>query len=381
MGELLKDKVVVVTGSGQGIGRAIAVGMAQEGAKVVTNNRKRGSTGNALLGDSLLDSLDSEKREWFSKEVTEINGDAETTARAIRESGGEAIPFFGDISDFKVAAELIQTTIDRFGRIDILINAAGTFGFSSIWEITEETWDRVTGTKPKGYFNTIRHAAPHMMKQGWGRILNCTSRAFNGDVIKHAEYCTANAGVNGLTKAAAKELLPYGITCNAFAPWAKTRASYELETYDMAVSAEESPWLDRKLAKKIDTTPTAGLRRSLPRLSLHRRSGEGQWLGLLRWWKRHQPLLGDGPGEKPYQVRRTVDRRRTDAAGTEGLVYGLQEPGRACLKDSSGYRGPPAIPITLSVRPLWNGCELADLASARHRKENCGQTYNNMIIE
>jgi 3-oxoacyl-[acyl-carrier protein] reductase len=255
MGELLKDKVIVVTGSGQGIGRAIAVGMGQEGAKVVTNNRKRGSTGNALLGDALLDSLDSEKREWFSKEITEINGDAETTARAIQESGGEAVPFFGDISDFRVAAELIQTTVDRFGRIDILINAAGTFGFSSIWEITEETWDRVTGTKPKGYFNTIRHAAPHMMKQGWGRILNCTSRAFNGDVIKHAEYCTANAGVNGLTKAAAKELLPYGITCNAFAPWAKTRASYELETYDMAVSAEESPWIDRKLAKKLATTP------------------------------------------------------------------------------------------------------------------------------
>jgi 3-oxoacyl-[acyl-carrier protein] reductase len=150
----------------------------------------------------------------------------------------------------------VQTTIDRFGRIDILVNAAGTFGFSSIWEITEETWDRVTRTKPKGYFNTIRHAAPHMIKQGWGRILNCTSRAFNGDVIKHAEYCTANAAVNGLTKAAAKELLQFGITCNAFAPWAKTRASYELETYDMAVSAEDSPWLDRRLAKKIETTPT-----------------------------------------------------------------------------------------------------------------------------
>jgi len=257
LGELLKGKVAIVTGSGQGIGRAIAIGMAREGARVVTNNRKPGSTGNALLRDSLLESLDSEKRHWFSKEVTEINGDAETTARAIRDGGGEAIPFFGDISDFKTAAELIETTAARYGRIDILVNAAGTFGFDSIWEISEETWDRVTRTKPKGYFNTIRHAAPYMMKQGWGRILNCTSRAFNGDVIKHAEYCTANAGVNGLTKAAAKELRRYGITCNAFAPWAKTRASYELETYDMAVSPDDSPWLDRRLAKKLDTTPVA----------------------------------------------------------------------------------------------------------------------------
>jgi 3-oxoacyl-[acyl-carrier protein] reductase len=256
MGDTLKGKVAVITGSGQGIGRSIAIGMAQEGARVVTNNRKRGSTGNAILGDSLVDSLEPEKKEWYLRETKQINGDAETTARVIKELGGEAVPFFGDISDFRVAAKLIQTTVDTFGRIDILVNAAGTFGFSSIWEITEETWDRVTRTKPKGYFNTIRHAAPHMMRQKWGRILNCTSRAFNGDVIKHAEYCTANAGVNGLTKAAAKELRQFGITCNAFAPWAKTRASFELETYDMAVGKEESPWLDRKFAKKLAATPS-----------------------------------------------------------------------------------------------------------------------------
>jgi 3-oxoacyl-[acyl-carrier protein] reductase len=254
-GELLKGRVAIVTGSGQGIGRAIAIGMAREGAKVVTNNRKRGSTGHALVNEGLLGNLDAGNREWFAKEVDQINGDAETTAKWIVDAGGEATPFFGDISDFRTAAKLVETTIERYGRIDILINAAGTFGFSSIWEISEETWDRVTGTKPKGYFNTIRHAAPHMIKQGWGRILNCTSRSFNGDVIKHAEYCTANAAVNGLTKAAAKELHQFGITCNAFAPWAKTRASYELDTYDRAVGPEESPWLDRRLAKNLDTTP------------------------------------------------------------------------------------------------------------------------------
>ena len=88
MGNKLKDRVAVVTGSGQGIGRAIAIGMAQEGALVVTNNRKQGSTGNALLVDSLMNSLDAEKREWFLKGVGEINGDAETTARTIKELGG-----------------------------------------------------------------------------------------------------------------------------------------------------------------------------------------------------------------------------------------------------------------------------------------------------
>jgi 3-oxoacyl-[acyl-carrier protein] reductase len=109
--------------------------------------------------------------------------------------------------------------------------------------MTEELWDKVTLVKPKGYFNTIRHAAPYMIKQKSGRILNATSRAFLGDTIKHAEYCAANAGVVGLTKAVAIELHKYGITCNCFSPWARTRASYELDAYSQAVAKEDSPFV------------------------------------------------------------------------------------------------------------------------------------------
>lgn len=256
MGDELKGKVAVVTGSGQGIGRAIAIGMAKEGAKIVTNNRSRGSTGKALLDESLIDALDEEKKKWYIEQSELVKGDAETTAETIKELGGEAMPFFGDISNFEVAGKIIQTAVDEFGKIDILVNVAGTFGFSPIWEMTEELWDRTTLTKPKGYFNTIRHAVPHMMKQKWGRILNCTSRAFLGDVLKHAQYCTANAGVVGLTRAVAKELYHYGITCNAFSPFARTRAAVELATYDMAVEAEESPWVDRKYAIPFEMTPS-----------------------------------------------------------------------------------------------------------------------------
>jgi len=255
MGDTLTGKVAVVTGSGQGIGRAIAIGLAQEGAKVLTNNRRRNSTGNAILNDSLVNSLDQEQKEWLLKQAEESTGDAETTAQVIKELGGEALPFFGDIANFEVAGKMIQTAVDSFGKIDILVNVAGTFGFGAIWEITEELWDRVTLTKPRGYFNTIRHAVPHMMKQKWGRIINCTSRAFLGDVLKHAEYCAANAGVVGLTRAVAKELYQYGITCNAFSPFARTRAAVELTAYDMAVNEEESPWMDRKFAFPLDQTP------------------------------------------------------------------------------------------------------------------------------
>ena len=257
MGDTLQGKVAIVTGSGQGIGRAIAMGLAQEGARVITNNRRPGSTGYAHLNDAILNQMSAEQREWVREQAEESTGDAETTAQAIRETGGEAVPFFGDISDFEVAGKLVQTAVGSFGQLDILVNVAGTFGFSALWQMTEEQWDHVTLTKPKGYFNCIRHAAPHMMKQGWGRILNCTSRAFLGDVLKHAHYCAANAGVVGLTRAVAKELHQYGITCNAFGPHAMTRASFELEAYDKAVPEEESPWMDRTYVFPLELTPSA----------------------------------------------------------------------------------------------------------------------------
>jgi 3-oxoacyl-[acyl-carrier protein] reductase len=259
MSNILKGKVAVVTGSGQGIGRAIAIGLAQEGAKVVTNNRQPKSTGHAILTDAQLAALDKKKRDQFQKETEAISGDAETTAQAIREAGGEAVAFFGDISDFNAAEKLIQTAVKSFGRIDILVNVAGAFGFSPLEKMTEELWDKVTTIKPKGYFNTIRHAVPHMMKQKWGRIINCTSRAFLGDVIKHAEYCAANAGVVGLTKAVAIEMRDYGITSNAFSPFAKTRADYELRTYSEVVDAADTPWIGRRPsggARPTFVTPT-----------------------------------------------------------------------------------------------------------------------------
>ncbi len=237
MGEHLKGKVAIVTGSGQGVGRALAIGLAMEGAKVITNNRSSIKGRPLADGDNLnqeeYERLSDERKAWFKKVHDECTGDAETTAKTITEMGGDATPCFADISKFEEGKRLADFAVETYGRIDIVANVAGGFGFSPFVDISEEMWDRVTGVKPKGYFNVMRHAVPYMIEQGdGGRIINTTSRAMMGDVFKHVEYCTANAGVVGLTRGAAIELAEYGITCNAFGPWARTRAAYELDARD-----------------------------------------------------------------------------------------------------------------------------------------------------
>ena len=132
MSKSLEGKVAIVTGSGQGVGRGIAVFLAREGAKVITNNRKRGGV-KCEQGDMTTE----EYREYLK-----LGGDAETTAEYIRSEGGEATPFFGDVSDHATAKRMIEFAVETYGRLDILINNAAGLGQGTIMDTTEELWQK-----------------------------------------------------------------------------------------------------------------------------------------------------------------------------------------------------------------------------------------------
>ena len=206
MGDLLKGKVAVVTGSGRGIGRAHAIALAEEGASVVVNDvgvERDGSGGGRAPADEAV--------------------------AFIRERGGEAVANYDDISDYEAAGNLIRTAVEAYGRLDILVNNAGTFQYRLFHQLTEEEWDGLMGVHLFGTFNTCHHAVPLMMAQCWGRIVNTASSQWRNPEGR-ANYGAAKGAIVSLTWGLAFELRNHGITANAIAPMAATR-SFGDDTY------------------------------------------------------------------------------------------------------------------------------------------------------
>ncbi len=197
---LLQGKVAIVTGSGRGIGRGIALSLAREGAKVVINDVGCEIDGRGGAEDPAM-----------------------TVVREIEGLGGQAVPNYDSVSDFAAAENIVQTAVKSFGRIDILVNNAGIVRDRSIGKMTEEDFDAVIAVHLKGSFNCGRHAIPIMREQGYGRIINITSSAGLRGNFGQTNYGAAKAGLMGLTLVWAVELGKYGITVNAMAPAGITR--------------------------------------------------------------------------------------------------------------------------------------------------------------
>ncbi len=185
----LTGKVALVTGASSGIGRASAITLANQGAKVVVAARR-------------LEKL-------------------QALAAEIKQHGKEALVIQMDVTKKADIDAAVAETVKTFGRLDILLNNAGTLSYAPFLDITEEQWDNIIDTNLKGYFLVAQAAAKEMAKNKWGRIINIASVASGGVGIGMAQivhYCASKGGVAGLTEGMAVELAPMGILVNAIGP-------------------------------------------------------------------------------------------------------------------------------------------------------------------
>jgi NAD(P)-dependent dehydrogenase (short-subunit alcohol dehydrogenase family) len=196
----LEGRSAVVTGAGRGIGRAVAILLAQEGASVVVNDPGVNVDGSG-----------------------HDNGPAEQVVQEITAAGGKAVANTDSVADTKGGERMVEQAVDSFGRIDILINVAGILRDRMIFNMAEEEWDDVVAVHLKGHFNTIKPASQLMRQQRYGRIVNFSSISGLRGISGQANYGSAKAGIAGLTRVVARDLGRYGVTCNAIAPGAQTR--------------------------------------------------------------------------------------------------------------------------------------------------------------
>ncbi|MEX2159910.1 MAG: SDR family NAD(P)-dependent oxidoreductase [Dehalococcoidia bacterium] len=196
----LDGKVAVITGSGRGIGRGMALLFAKEGAKVVVVD-----PGVSVDGTGT------------------DNGPADQVVAEIRDAGGEAAPCYESVTTVEGGEKIIQTALDAFGRLDVIVNNAGILRDRMIFNMSEEEWDAVIAVHLRGHFCVSKPASIIFRQQRSGRIINFSSVSGLIGLPGQANYGAAKSGIAGFTRVLARDLGRYGVTCNAISPGAATR--------------------------------------------------------------------------------------------------------------------------------------------------------------
>ncbi len=204
MAERLKGKIAVVTGAGRGIGRAEALALASEGAKVVVNDLGVERNGQGGSGSPAAD-----------------------VVLEIIQMGGEATANYASVTTREGGESIIKTAVDVYGGLDILVNNAGILRDRMIYNMTDEEWDIVQKVHLYGPFYTTRAACNIFRGQNKGRIINTSSVAGLGQTFGQVNYGAAKEGIVGLTRQVAKDMARYGVTCNAIRPTAGTRMTLD----------------------------------------------------------------------------------------------------------------------------------------------------------
>ena len=183
----LKDRKAIVTGAGRGIGRAVALAFAREGADILINYH----------------SNDAAARE---------------VAEAVEKAGRKAVCVKTDVSDYQDVSAMVERCVEELGGVDILVNNAGISKPSMLLKMTEESWDRIIDIHLKGTFNCAQAAGRYMKEQKRGRIINVISTAGLFGTVGQINYASAKAGIIGFSKSASRELGRYNITVNVICP-------------------------------------------------------------------------------------------------------------------------------------------------------------------
>lgn len=297
---ICQDRVVIVTGAGRGLGRAHALALAAEGAKVVVND-----VGATLDGQG------------------HSAGPAQEVVDAIRAAGGEAVAHGGDVADWDDCAAAVALALDTFGRLDAVVNNAGIVRDRMFVSSEEAEWDAVLRVNLKGHVGISRHAAAHWRAEAKAgrtpdaRIVNTSSGAGLQGSIGQSAYAAAKGGIASLTLVQAAELARYGVTANAIAPAARTRMTEEVFADMMKKPDDGFDAMDPANVSPIVVWLCSPASAHVSGRMFESKGGE---LWLSDGWR---PLPGVDKGARwePAELTDVVDRLIADAP-TPAKVYG-----------------------------------------------------------